>query len=135
MKNSYLLLGLVVSLLVLTMTACSSSDEGNKQDSKDVSIEYVSMEDLPDWIAQWALNMDEAVGSNVCFRNIEGYHGSELYRGEWEGVVYYWIINPLSSCVFCDSFYEDGKRLDFEDERVKQAFESAYKNRKRIYIK
>ena len=131
-------------------TACSSSEEttenlnmnmeANNQaysvsSLEEADIEYVDFGNLPEWLRSWITSSEEKVGlSNTIFREGAG-NNPRLFRGNWEGKVYYYIHNDLNSCVFCDSFYEDGTRLDFEDEEVKKAFDNAIGHMKRVFVK
>ena len=106
--------------------------------SGDSSVEYVSLESLPEWLRSWISTFEEkAATSGYVFRDLPNKNMETvmLYRGEWEGITYYTIINDANSCTYCDSFYEDGTRLDFENKQILQAFQNALKYMKRIYIK
>jgi hypothetical protein len=106
--------------------------------SGDSSVEYVSLESLPEWLRSWISSVEEkAAIPGYVFRELpnKNMETVKLYRGEWEGITYYTIINDANSCIYCDSFYEDGTRLDFENKQVLQAFQNALKYMKRIYIK
>ena len=138
---------MMVMLLSLGMfCACSNSDEstevmaGNEDffNLEDAEVEYVDLESLPGWLISWISSLEEKRGQEKSvFR--EGNKELEgkliLFRGVCAGSVFYCIYNFLNSCVFCDSYYENGEQLDFHDEDFVQAFEEAIPKMKRIYIK
>lgn len=142
---------LMFVLLPIGMMNCSSdNDETNDPDvilndsdsigmhSVDSLVEYVSLESLPEWLRSWISSVEEkAAIPGFMFRELpnKNWEIVMLYRGEWEGITYYTIINDANSCTYCDSFYEDGTRLDFENKQVLQAFQNALKHMKRVYIK
>ena len=142
---------LMFVLLPIGMMNCSSdNEETNDPDvilndsdsigmhSVDSLVEYVSLGSLPEWLRSWISSAEEkAAIPGYVFRELpnKNMETVKLYRGEWEGITYYTIIHEGYSCIYCDSFYEDGTRLDFENKQVLQAFQNALKHMKRVYIK
>lgn len=94
--------------------------------------EYVKMESLPQWLVDWIATEEEKEGRpGTLFR--EGRDIPRLFRGEWEGVVYYNIYNydlPSSE----NTFYEDGKSVDFHDNNTLQAWFKVNDLMKRVLI-
>ena len=141
------LLFIMSFLLSLGMfCACSNSDEltevmaGNENslNLEDAEVEYVDLESLPEWLISWISSLEEKRGQEKSvFREGHKEWGDnpQLFRGVCAGSVFYCIYNHLNSCVFCDSYYENGEQLDFHDEDFVQAFEEAIPKMKRIYIK
>ena len=141
------LLFIMSFLLSLGMfSACNNSDEstevmaGNEDffNLEDAEVEYVDLESLPGWLISWISSIEEKSGrEKSVFREGNKAYGDSprLFRGVCAGSVFYFIYNHLNSCVFCDSYYEDGEQLDFHDEDFVQAFEEAIPKMKRIYIK
>ena len=40
----------------------------------------------------------------------------EVYQFEWNGGIWYYIHNPLNSCLLCDIYDRDGNNIDqYED--------------------
>ena len=135
---------MVSMLLSLGMfSACSNSDEATDVMAGNggflnAEVEYVDLESLPGWLISWISSIEEKSGrEKSVFRegNKEWGDNPQLFRGVCAGSVFYFIYNHLNSCVFCDSYYEDGEQLDFHDEDFVQAFEEAIPKMKRIYIK
>lgn len=144
MKKNLLFIMVSMLLSLGMFSACSNSDgatevmAGNNGFFKDAEVEYVDLESLPGWLISWISSIEEKSGrEKYIFRggNKELEGKLELFRGVCAGSVFYFIYNYLNSCVFCDSYYEDGEQLDFHDEDFKQAFEEATHKMKRIYIK
>ena len=118
MKKGYLFLGLVASLLVLTMTACSSDDDSAKNILKpgdDVYFQYlqanvpyspVKINELPSWLQSRVSN--PLIGANRVI----------VYAGSFDGETVY-DIEPDS---WADSIYvprfwdKDGNLLDQNQE-------------------
>ena len=81
----------------------------------------------------WIASEEERTNRRgVIFR--KGYNDPKLFRGEWNDTVYYYIYIKENGCLLCDSYYEDGTPLDFENEQVKQAFENSIPQMKRIIV-
>ena len=105
----------------------------NNVNLDDAEKVYVSIDSLPDWLISRITSAEEKAGkAGVLFREGEEYE--KLFRGELDGTVYYYIYQYASSCIYCDSYYEDGTPLDFENKEVKQAFDSSIAQMKRIII-
>lgn len=146
MKKKLLFIVMSVLISLGMFSACSNSDgatevlAGNEDflNLEDAEVEYVNLESLPGWLISWISSYEEKSGrENSIFREGDKEYGDtpRLYRGVCAGSVFYFIYSHLNSCVFCDSYFEDGKQLDFHDEDFKQAFEEATHKMKRIYIK
>ncbi len=101
MKNSYLLLGLLVGLLLLAMTACSSDDDSAKNIlnpgdnvyfqyiEADVPYSPIEISEMPQWLQSRISN--PLIGANRM----------AVYVGSLDSEVYY-NIEPET---FADSYY------------------------------
>ena len=140
-KNLCIILGVLLSLGMFC--ACSNSDESTEVMAGNggflnAEVEYVDLESLPGWLISWISSIEEKRGQEKSvFRKGHKEWGDnpQVFRGVCAGSVFYCIDNHLNSCVFCDSYYENGEQLDFHDEDFVQAFEEAIPKMKRIYIK
>ena len=140
-KNLCIILGVLLSLGMFS--ACSNSDESTEVMAGNggflnAEVEYVDLESLPGWLISWISSIEEKRGQEKSvFRKGHKEWGDnpQLFRGVCAGSVFYFIYNHLNSCIFCDSYYENGEQLDFHDEDFVQAFEEAIPKMKRIYIK
>lgn len=139
MKKKLLFIMVSMLLSLGMFSACSNSDEATENGGfLNAEVEYVDLESLPGWLISWISSIEEKRGrEKSVFRegNKEWGDNPQLFRGVCAGSVFYFIYNHLNSCVFCDSYYEDGEQLDFHDEDFVQAFEEAIPKMKRIYIK
>ena len=143
MKKKLLFIMVSMLLSLGMFSACSNSDEATDVMAGNggflnAEVEYVDLESLPGWLISWISSIEEKRGrEKSVFRegNKEWGDNPQLFRGVCAGSVFYFIYNHLNSCVFCDSYYEDGEQLDFHDEDFKQAFLEATQRMKRIYIK
>ena len=141
MKKFCILMSVLLSLGMFS--ACSNSDESTEVMAGNggflnAEVEYVDLESLPGWLISWISSIEEKRGQEKSvFRKGHKEWGDnpQLFRGVCAGSVFYCIYNHLNSCVFCDSYYENGEQLDFHDEDFVQAFEEAIPKMKRIYIK
>ena len=145
MKNIIITLCMLLPLGLFW--ACSKSDESLENqdevideneatyeitDLTEAEIEYVSLESLPEWLKSWVISTEEKSGiPNTVFREEYSWDVLKLYRGKWEGTVIYYIHNDTNSCIICDCFSEDGKRLELDMEQ----FTEATHHMKRIYLK
>ena len=140
-KNFCIIWGVLLSLGMFC--ACSNSDESTEVMAGNggflnAEVEYVDLESLPGWLISWISSIEEKRGQEKSvFRKGHKEWGDnpQVFRGVCAGSVFYCIDNHLNSCVFCDSYYENGEQLDFHDEDFVQAFEEAIPKMKRIYIK
>ena len=56
------------------------------------------------------------------------YVRTKVFRYEMNDEYIYYISIPLSSCVYCEVYYQSGKKLNFKDEKVLYDFEHKKKN-------
>jgi len=77
----------------------------------------ISKENLPEWLVV-KINEIEIINSrDICCIKIR------IFQGEWEKQTVYFIVNSFSSCIFCDTYYEDGKKIEFPDDGGKKSNE------------
>lgn len=88
-------------------------------------VERVTLASLPEWLAKLFEN-----GQFSSF----GITRGKVFRGEWNGKIVYHIYNPMSSCVYCEMFYEDGNAIVFDSEDIIRSFHETSKNWTFIYI-
>jgi hypothetical protein len=50
------------------------------------------------------------------------YHGTIVYRYEWKNQYIYYIFIPVSSCAYCELYYQDGSKVKFTNEISSQDF-------------
>jgi len=119
---------------LLTMTgfaSCSSTDEDEgKQENTvmgtflDIPCEKVSSESLPEWLVTRVGSLDELTGMRI-----------EVYQFEWNGSIWYFISNPLNSCMFCEIYDKSGNNADGQEEISKDELLRASTNWKFIFYR
>jgi hypothetical protein len=61
---------------------------------------------IPDWLKIKIAEMEDN----------KYYAGASVVRHEWKSTYYYHINIPLSSCLYCDVYNQNGDRVDWEVE-------------------
>ena len=59
--------------------------------------------DLPEWLQSKIKESEKDVIAHV-----------RIFRGTWDGKRIYFIMNSLSSCFFCDVYFENGTKVMFD---------------------
>jgi hypothetical protein len=121
MKKNLFVSLFVISMTTLGILACSSDSDHVEVDGMNITAPFVtaeidtlSLDLLPEWIAEKVKPVEE-LG--------DLYHMFSVYQCMWKGNLYYFIFDPLKSCIYCDSvYYPDGKVVEWEDEEQTQAF-------------
>lgn len=122
MKKNVFVSLFVISMTTLGVLACSSDSDNVGADGIETTepfvtaeIDTLSLDLLPEWIAEKVKPVEE-LGDH--------YHMFSVYQCMWKGNLYYFIFDPLKSCIYCDSvYYHDGKVVEWEDEEQAQAFD------------
>ncbi|PID94107.1 MAG: hypothetical protein CSA94_02350 [Bacteroidetes bacterium] len=72
-----------------------------------IPLRAVPKKTLPSWLIAKVneLETPDAIAIKVC-------------RGQWKNQTVYYIENPISSCMFCDLFYENGTKIKLGNELV-----------------
>jgi hypothetical protein len=98
MKNKVLILA---ALLTLAIAGCSKDNEHVQGVLlKDLSYApFVSEYKYPDWLAKKIDGMER----EAC----------DIYAGEWNGRIVFYMEITWSSCMFCDVYYEDGEKVEW----------------------
>ena len=86
---------LILFFLFVTIISCScSSDDEDKAA-------------LPKWL--W---------DKIEQMNNNSMPGMAVYEYKWKGSYYYNIVNPVSSCLFCDFYDYDGVKYQWTSEDI-----------------
>ena len=116
---------------ILTISVLSGCSDNSQDESlafgphPSAKVERVASASLPEWLAKLFEN-----GQFSSYGVTQG----KVFRGEWNGKIVYHIYNPMSSCVYCETFYEDGSAVDFDSEDIIRSFQETSKNWTLIYI-
>jgi hypothetical protein len=62
--------------------------------------------ETPDWLKDRISQMDTAYN----------YAGASVYLYKWNEEYYYHILNPISSCMFCEVYNYDGVKIVWTDQ-------------------
>ena len=99
-------------LLSTWFAACSTSDaEGENQERAvmgtfvELPYEPASSDNIPKWLVSRVDSLDRLSGLRI-----------EVYQFEWGGNTWYYIMNPLNSCLFCEIYDKDGRNADKQGE-------------------
>ena len=60
--------------------------------------------------------------------------GITVYRYEWNGEFVYHIENPISSCVYCELYDQNGMKVEFTDDETFQDFVENKKNEVVVWV-
>lgn len=121
-----------VGLLTMTgFAGCSSTDEEEGKQEKtvmgtlgDIPCEKVSFESVPEWLVTRVDSLDKLTGMRI-----------EVYQFEWDGSIWYFILNPLNSCMFCKIYDKSGNNVDGQEEISKDELLKASTNWKFIFYR
>lgn len=132
MKKVKILLGAAIGLVFMAMTSVLSGCSDDSIDFNmangphpDAKVERVELASLPNWLAQLFEK-----GKFASFEVTQG----KVFRGEWNGKTVYHIYNPMSSCMFCEMYYEDGNAIVLDSEDIRKSFHETSKNWTFIYV-
>jgi hypothetical protein len=94
----------IASLLFTVLTYCQE---------KDTTKSFNYERDTPAWLK-----------ARIDSISIDAKHYAlaKVTRYEWKDKYVYHIYNGLSSCMYCELFYEDGNGVRFESEKEFQEF-------------
>jgi hypothetical protein len=89
--------------LFLTFVGCSNKEIFNYE------------RDTPAWL--------KAKIDSVTTANPKYYSGTKVFRYEWNEQYIYHFSIPLSSCVYCEVYDQNGRKIQFTDNAMKSDFE------------
>jgi hypothetical protein len=90
-------------LLFLTFAGCGSDKIFNYE------------KDTPEWLKT---KIDSVTTSNPKY-----YSGTKVFRYEWNKQYVYHFSIPLSSCVYCELYDQEGRKIQFTDNAMTSDFE------------
>jgi len=123
---------LILLILLFIAIGCSENKETNDEFLnilKKAPSAKVSKENLPEWLIVKINEIEAIYSKDVSIVKVR------IFKGEWEKQTVYFINDNLSSCIFCNVYYEDGKKLDFSviDDEKKSKFCSENQKWELIY--
>jgi hypothetical protein len=128
----FLCVGVLMSVLGAGIVACRNDDRQEKESGlgifpkvlESAPVELVQKESLPEWLRD-KIEILEADDTDFV----------TVWRGEWNGKVIYYYLPIVSSCIYCDIYFEDGTQLKWggNDSSDFENFCSESKNWRAIY--
>ncbi|MCL1943631.1 MAG: hypothetical protein FWF54_08835 [Candidatus Azobacteroides sp.] len=126
----------ILLVLLLVTIGCSESKESNVIEVetflnklKSVPSVNVPKESLPEWIIVKINEIEVIHSKDISIVKIR------IFKGEWNKQTVYFIIDSLNSCLLCEIYDEDGKKLAFSvnDSEVSGNFMTESQNWEKIY--
>ena len=93
---------------------------------KYAKLAITPIEELPEWLACKILEM-ESIDIPMSMLKIV------FYRGEWKSQTVYYIYNFYWSCMFCETYYENGEKIIWDPPTMSNDFCAASTNWELIY--
>ena len=106
-------MGTVATLCMLALMflgfGCKTDEMPPKTDEEAyLKILNQRRENLPEWL-------NERIDVLIKFYGEEHKWGTaKIFQGEWNKRTVYYIVDPLSSCGFCEIFFENGEKVEFK---------------------
>jgi hypothetical protein len=91
---------------VILVMAIFSLSQACKKEKEDVLI--------PQWL-------DELIQAR---KNDPFYMGAAVYRYHWNSAAIYEFEIPLSSCLYCEVYFEDGENINWEENNLEDYIEN-----------
>ena len=105
---------MVLSAACFAMTSCSGEDGGSQVDTEVLgnipqfrdssSTVLISKEDMPSWLNEKTIELEKDVPQMAIYK---------LYQCNWRSQTIYCIYNNFSSCMLCETFYADGRKVEW----------------------
>ncbi|MCL1937830.1 MAG: hypothetical protein FWF52_05495 [Candidatus Azobacteroides sp.] len=88
----------------------------------------VERESLPEWLVVKINGIEAAHGKDISIVKVR------IFKGEWKEQTVYYIYDTLSSCGFCEVYYENGENVTWSANNIStNSFCSGSKNWELIY--
>lgn len=126
-------LRLLILLFACSIIACVNNEKLNDGDIIQAFLVQLQSapssfedNDFPEWLSIKISEIETIHSGDISMVKVK------IYRGEWNEQIVYFILNTLSSCGFCEVYYEDGTKLSFSNNSSAD-FCTSSKNWKLIY--
>jgi hypothetical protein len=117
MKRLIFILFICYGMLSLSCSRMEQGDEIRKGDT-----------DYPEWLSATIKEIETLHAGDVSLIKIQ------IFECEWQGRTVYYISNNLSSCQFCEVYYDNGEKVEWSGQDLSaDNFRSTSKNWKLIY--
>jgi hypothetical protein len=108
MNIKYKLTVLILLFAIIGTVGCGKNEETQSNEDMFTTIlksaPFFEQENFPEWLL-------------IKIKEIESWEKDKsilkvrIYQGEWKNRTIYFITNNLSSCYFCDVYYENGEQI------------------------
>ena len=117
MKHQIILWTGALLLLMVGVMGCEKEKETNAEETffsnlQKAPHDIMAKKDFPDWLSEKVNQMEKENKKDIAIVKIR------LYQGEWNEKTVYFVKNYLSSCLFCEVYYDGGKRVAWSKEYV-----------------
>jgi len=116
----------------LLASGCNEKEDSSKieegvflENLNNAPVAFVSKETLPDWLIS-KIGIFESFGESSISTALQ------VFRGIWNGKATY-FLKFVSNCPFCDVYYENGERIEWNNGIEVDKFVSQSKDWKLIY--
>ncbi|MDR3268971.1 MAG: hypothetical protein LBT83_07885 [Tannerella sp.] len=102
-------------LLLFALAFIGCKDDGKIENADDVftaklqSASLTEKDDLPEWLSLKIKDIEKSWEKDKIILKVR------IYQGEWKNRTIYFIKNNLSSCYFCEVYYEEGEQEVFKE--------------------
>ena len=123
----------IVSLFLLVTVGCSNDKDNFTVNTEEEFLNeivnapqnIVPKEELPEWLSDYIEKLSDTPPELSKLK---------VYMGIWKGTSVFFIYNMVNSCLFCDVFYEDGNRIEWEHQNDINEFMTNSKDWICIYV-
>lgn len=126
---------IVMTFALLFTTGCKSNQEKELTMAEvinnrlnNLSLDSYEINNIPEWLKIKINEIETTYAQDTNIVKIK------INTCQWNGRVVFFIRNSLSSCVFCDVYYDDGSKIIFENLNKTNEFIAYSENWKLIYV-
>jgi hypothetical protein len=120
MKHKWLVL--ILLFTIIGMGGCRKEEAQSKEDAFATKLESASFfeqENFPEWLLIKIAEIESSYNNDSSIFKVR------IFKGEWNKQIVYLIMDSLSSCIFCEVYYENEEKIAW-NETNKDDFEDFY---------
>ena len=125
----------LILLPILVIVGCNDKKELNDTNNTDTFLttlksapsNIVEKSNFPGWLVTIINKIETENSKDVSIVKVN------LFQGEWNEQIVYFVRHNLSSCIFCEVYYEKGEKIEWPTDDVMDNFCATSKNWKLIY--
>jgi hypothetical protein len=128
MKKKFLSYLLYTAVLLLAGCGAKETESYQKRFLERIqSLPLSSGYRIPEWLS------DKIQVIETSYREQESIAHVRIYQGEWKERRIYYIYDNFSSCLLCETYYEEGEKIVWVSEQLSNDFQGSTKNWRLIY--